>query len=598
MIAAGIQTQWARLLIESMARAGAVHAVLSPGSRSTPLAWAALNCPSLRKHVVVDERSAGFFALGLSKATRVPTLLICTSGSAVSHYLPAAIEASHSETPLIILSADRPFELQNCAAPQTIDQLEILGGFTRHNVSLGVPEARQDSFRALWRTARQAVWEACGSSPGPVHINVPLRKPLEPAECEGSDDAALAHLVDTLLSETSDVAGIVTISTTQCYDETVASVRKATSGFVALGPSSCRNPQDCEHAIALAAATGFPLLCEAASGARYISRVEQSGAACDAVGYVLESPAPPDGLHVVLQVGAPLVCGAYQSWLEKVEQLHLHVLGGRGWADPSSRAKQLFRGEPIAAIRPLISALEGTPFPNRAALAKWREQSANRNTQWWLATTGELESAALTGHLIGEPHAIRETIANLPADSVLVLGNSLPVREIDWFSRMSGRGTRVYTQRGANGIDGALSSAGGIAEGLGTATTALIGDLSFLHDLGGLWAISKIRVPLAIVVLNNSGGRIFDQLPIAQSPRAREYIDVGWVVPHELNLGAAAEAFGLPYLRVETVDQIGPSLRAAHCAQRATIVEVVVAPTSTLSTLQAIRARLVNEAVL
>ncbi|HEY3233396.1 MAG TPA: 2-succinyl-5-enolpyruvyl-6-hydroxy-3-cyclohexene-1-carboxylic-acid synthase, partial [Polyangiaceae bacterium] len=265
-----LQDQWARLLISSLKAAGVEHVNVTPGSRSTPWTWAALQQPGLCCHLHIDERSAAFFALGQAKATGAPSLLICTSGSAVANYFPAVIEANASRTPLLVLSADRPFELQGVDAPQTIDQTKLFGSHCRRYLDLGVPSARHSALRALARTAVQAVHATQYPEPGPVQLNARASKPLEPQSAEGELASSLEREVETLVlagptrastpTAQADVAAI-----RRCAESAVAAAR----GLILCGPEPMASQKHAGPLWEFASATGFLVLCEAASQRRF-----------------------------------------------------------------------------------------------------------------------------------------------------------------------------------------------------------------------------------------------------------------------------------------------------------------------------------------
>src|SRR4051812_6291970 len=260
-------TEWSRLLIGTLARAGVEHVVLSPGSRSTPFAWAALNEAGLRCHSVWDERVAGFFALGQARSSGRPSLLLCTSGSAAANYYPALIEASLAHVPVLVLTADRPFELQHASAPQAIDQIKLFGDSARAFFELGTPDAAPSALQGLVRSVAHAVHAARNGRPGPVHLNARARKPLEPQSASDSASLALRDTVDALLARgPTEASGSVLHADVTRLARACA---EAARGLIMVGPEPVYRPEAARALTRLAEITGFPLLCEATSQMRW-----------------------------------------------------------------------------------------------------------------------------------------------------------------------------------------------------------------------------------------------------------------------------------------------------------------------------------------
>ncbi len=590
MTPASLQTLWARMVVDALVRSGVTNLVLSPGSRSTPLAFAALETESLCTHAIVDERCAGFFALGLAKAAGKPVALVCTSGSAMTHYFPAMVEASQDGVPLVVLSADRPPELQHTACAQTVDQTKLFGSFVRFQANLGPPEERADALRLTARLVAQAVARSVGSAPGPTHLNVPLRKPLAPETRRvQSDDVERLGYTETLHGLFPAVPAKV-VATDEVLSHLAHQLREAPCGLIALGPGLCPRELEPELVRELASVSGLPVLAETASGARLDSGIQGYPLLCDAVDHVLEHVAgPKSGPLSVLQLGSPLVTSSYGRMLNEAPNLELHVLSAREWADPSGRAITVTRAALEDSVRRLCTALRRANAAPRAPRRDWENRLRRHNARWWTAVDEVLGTRAAPNTPLGEPEAARAVLAALPSGSVLALGNSLPVREVDWFSPAFPRDVRVFPQRGANGIDGALSGAAGIATALGRPMAALIGDLTFLHDLGGLAVAARASTPTALVVLNNSGGRIFEHLPLGDLASSDGLLEAGWLLPQRLDIGALASGFGLRFTSITGAADIAPALAEAFSYPKASVLELVVSPRSTRETLAAVR---------
>ncbi len=577
-----LSNAWSRLLLGSLAAAGVRDVVVSPGSRSTPLVWAALRLPGLRCHTIIDERSAGFFALGQARISGRPALVVCTSGSAGAHYLPAVVEAAASGTPLLVLTADRPFELSDCAAPQTIDQTRLFGVHARRFVDLGQPDAHPDALRALQRQAAAAVLATRSPDPGPVHLNARFRKPLEPDR-----DAALEAQVEALLhAGLTRASAPRRVANPHDVEELAKCCRAAKSGLVVCGPMAPATAPTPATVARLARATGFAVFAEATSQQRF-SLPSNGIAALDAGAWLFEpGRSAPD---LVLQLGAPPTAATWDRYLASEPRLARHVVAERGWPDPRSTATSMLTGDPAASLEALADVLQArgsAPDPS-----PWLHSIAKDNDRIWSIVEQELGAG---DGALDEPGAVRLVLDTLPRDSLLAVGNSLPVRELDLYCRARAEGPAVWSQRGANGIDGLISGALGAALSSRAPTTLLLGDVSFLHDIGGLFAARSIDVPLTIAVVNNGGGRIFEQLPLADLEGLDAAAFEPWVTPHGLDLSHAAALYGLGYTRVDTASGLRHALSAGTLRPR--IVDMAVSPHSARDTGRRIRARIAAEA--
>ena len=546
---------WAELLLASLRDAGCGDLVVSPGSRSTPLVLAAARL-GLACEVVIDERVAGFVALGRARATGRPTALVCTSGTAGAHYLPAVIEAAHARVPLVVLTADRPPELRGCAAPQTIDQQHLFGRFARGFVDLGLPDAHPAALRGLRRRAAQMVALSLSPEPGPVHINVPARLPLERG---ASDDALEAAARAITVEPVPRAAAVRACATDEAMDELAALCRGAERGLIVAGPM----PLGADRAAvaALQRATGYPLAAEAGSQLRFGG----DAPVVDAFDLLLRAKAfcAAHRPELVLELGAPATSGAWAragDWLRGARRV---VIAPHGWNDPSSSAHLVVQadvGDTAARLAARLTPRAGT----------WAEAwaAANRRARAWI------------DHAIapGDEHAaVRAAVGALPDGALLMLGNSLPVRAVDTACAASSRRLDVIPQRGACGIDGLVAGAAGAAGAARRPTALLLGDVSFAHDVGGLAAARAASTPLAIVVIDNGGGRIFEQLPVASTPGAAELLERFFLTPPGLDVAAAAAAYGVA--TCATTD-VAADVAAALARPGATVVHVRVAPHS------------------
>lgn len=618
-----VQTAWARVLMDSLRQVGVDRAVISPGSRSTPFALAAEHVGMITENII-DERSAGFFALGYARASQRPAVLICTSGSAGAHYFPAVIEAAEARLPLVILTADRPPELHGCGASQTIDQTRLFGHFARSFVNLGLPDASRTSLRALCRRAASAVHTAQYPLPGPVHINACARKPLEPAAPDSAADIAVVERADDVLrafrpraSEPMAMAG------DDILESLTRACAAASRGLIIAGPAAPGQPAGSDFtvqaAFALARATGYPLLCEAASQLRFAAELEpdepepdQPLALIDAFDLLCDDPAFASAARpeIIIQIGRPPISGAFARYLaDNLDCVHC-VISENSWPDPQGSVDLLVAAEPADTLRQLAVGVaeqvaEGR-IDNQARRA-WADLWTDANQLAWTVVEQALGGAG-AGTADDQQAAMREgqamaaAVAAVPERSSLLLGNSLPIRTVDTYIKRRPSAIRVLSQRGASGIDGWLSAAAGTAWLHGARyaatpslpTVAIIGDVACTHDIGGLAVCARTRSPLCIVVIDNRGGRIFEHLPIATAEYGAgpEIFANHFLTQPACDLQAASAAFAIDYRRVDSPEALAAAVAEASVHARCTLVHAVVEPGSSRADRAYIRARL------
>lgn len=565
--------EWARLLFESLADAGVREVVVSPGSRSTPLSWAALACSRLHATRIVDERDAAFFAVGHARVTGVPAVVVCTSGSAAANYFPAIVEAKRARVPLIVVTADRPFELMDAGASQTLDQTKLYGDYVRRFVDVGMPDASDGALAALRRVAAQAVAEATHpDAPGVVHLNVRARKPLEPVSASTEDGRALERRVSALLS-----APIVAVphSPRIASDATVAAlasaVARAKRGLVVCGPAGIDDGRTLPALAAFSRVTGFPVYAETTSQLRV---AEDDGPGADGLDLLLRSTTFRDAFRpdVVLQIGDSPTSGAWERFVLARPELERHVLTSSGYPDPSSRARSMIVADVPDVLARLAESAKGRSesVPQRrfaAALARLND-----------AAFGVADGLLRDQAALSEGAATRVVATAVPDGGVFAVGNSLPVRHVDAFVRARRGGpVRVWSQRGVSGIDGVVAGAAGAAMAAAAPTVLLLGDVSAFHDVGGFAVAAASTVPVVVVVLNNDGGRIFEQLPFSDSgvPEAEFAF---WTTPHGRTFEGLRSLFGVDHAFCRTRAELEAGL--AHALERrgCSVLEVPLPP--------------------
>jgi 2-succinyl-5-enolpyruvyl-6-hydroxy-3-cyclohexene-1-carboxylate synthase len=523
-------TLWSSVLVETLVRRGVTHAVVSPGSRSTPLTLALVRHPAIEAVPVLDERSAAFFALGLAKKTGRPVVLVCTSGSAGAHYLPAIIEAQESGVPLIVITADRPPELRDCASGQTIDQQKLFGGFVGFYHELAVPEPSLPLLRYLRQTIAHTVERAAR---GPVQLNAPFRDPLAPIEDETAKGLIASVDWDAFFMWPTHAPIVETVN-----DNLRLTVQPSQRVVVIAG----NDWPDTEIGL-WAAAHGWPVLADVLSPAR----LRHTGGGCIIAAYdaILRDARAVDALRpdLVFILGEIPTSKSLRTWLTTVDAPVVNVTN-----KPSNRDG--LHGRTLAVHLPpgsLAQLAINWPRASSAWILAWQKAETAAQS----ALVRMKENPVFEG---GFTRALAET---LTATQVLCVASSMPVRDLEYFAPVRTDGPRVFANRGANGIDGTLSTALGIAHA-GQPTVLLTGDLAFLHDTNGLLIAAKLRGSLTVVVINNDGGGIFGHLPIAQfNPPFEEF----WATPQNVDFERLCAAYGVPHCLAKSPDQLRALLR-------------------------------------
>lgn len=569
--AACLLGEWARLLLTTLVQSGISELWLSPGSRSTPFAWAAAHTPGLTVRAIVDERAAAFLALGHARVSGRPSALLCTSGTAAANYFPAVVEASLAHLPLVVLTADRPLDVQHAAAAQTIDQLKLYGDYARRFYDLGLPDASPAALTGARRALAQAVAESRGPLPGPVHVNLRARKPLEPAAPTNDAERALAARVSQLLERPLARHAPTQVLANEAVRAAARTVLSSGSSAIVVGPLPAYGESLAEPIAELARLIAAPIFAEAASQVRFpLSDEVMSAPLFD---WLLSTPGAAERHRpdLLICIGATPTSSALERWAASAPRRI--VLAEHGFPDALGTAELVASGDLRTALTELIAELkrgriltEGTPF-----LADLRDAQG-------LCRRRIAEALAAPAPLLTEAAAVKSVVESLPDGAVLALGNSLPIRDVDAYVTRAAR-VRVVVQRGANGIDGLVSGAIGSAIGSGAPTLLLLGDVSLLHDLSGLANARLAASPLVIAVVDNAGGRIFDQLPVAKLYADKPEAAL-WNTPSEYDLAHAAALFGLDYQAPTTPEAVATSTRAALERRGASLLHLRVGPHS------------------
>lgn len=528
---------FAATFVDELAAQGVEYACVSPGSRSAPVAMALQRHPKIRVLVHIDERSGSFFGLGLAKATGKPVVLLCTSGTAAAEFHPAVVEASYSNTPLIVLTADRPPELQASGANQAIDQQRLYGTAVRWFVDPGTPVEVPNAARTWRRLAARAYAEAAR---GPVHVNLPLREPLVPQPGQVPQPIGVAGQSVSrgrLLPSPSQVAALA------------SALQRAQRPLVIAGEM-----REGDRLGAALHRLGIPVLAEPTSQLRRheIGASVESYEALLRAGWSLQH-----GPDLVIRLGAMPTSKTLNKWLAAASAPTFLVDPDRSWRDQDHVATNVMSCDPL----PLLEAL---PPVERAA---WRDQ--------WVGA-GKRATAAIAATLVSTPlhegHVVRALSSRLPDPGQVFIGSSMPIRAAEAFWPQARSQQRFFGNRGASGIDGLVSTGLGLAAARANVpTVVLVGDLSLYHDMNGLWALRRHGVRATLVVCDNDGGGVFNFLPQAQHQDVFEEL---FATPLSLDLSQAARLYGVVYSPVTDRSGLEPAIADAIAAPTPTMVVV------------------------
>ncbi|MEZ5073571.1 MAG: 2-succinyl-5-enolpyruvyl-6-hydroxy-3-cyclohexene-1-carboxylic-acid synthase [Solirubrobacterales bacterium] len=539
--ATNANTALASALVEELARCGVRRAFLSPGSRSSPVALALDREPAIAVTVVLDERAAGFAALGASLAGGAPAVVACTSGSAAANLHPAVVEADQAGVAMLVLTSDRPPELRGIGAGQTIDQIGLYGAAVRWFCEVGTHAADDQGLLHLRATGSRAVAES-NLGRGPVHLNLAWRDPLgpepRPGEVSATDPAALEGR-PAGRPLTTGLAGRV--PSDPLVEALGAAVESAHRGLIVAGRLPDRSL--IAAIVALAERTGFPVLADPTSQLRFGGHARR--AVVTAYDLIVREPRPALTPDLVLRFGDLPTSKPLRLWLRAAAADQIVIDPPGRWNEPSRIAGALVRADAAALVERLLALLPAPPTRPSAWTRAWidAERAARAAIDGALAATIGLTEP-------GIQRALGATFAD--GDRVLI-ASSMPIRDAEAFLAGGDAAVTVHANRGANGIDGLVATAAGIALGSGAPTWLVLGDLALAHDVGGLATAAATGTPLRIVVVDNGGGGIFDFLPQAEQVEPERFTEL-FTTPAALDVGAVARAYGIPYERVADAD--------------------------------------------
>ena len=542
-----LNTLWSSVLVETLVRCGLKSAIVCPGSRSAPLTVAFAQHPAIDAIPVLDERSASFFALGLAKQTHRPVALVCTSGTAGANFYPAVIEARESRVPLLVLTADRPPELRDCNAGQAIDQQKLYGDFVNYYCELAIPELNLNLLQYLRQRIAQCYQQCMYPLAGAVHINIPLRDPLAPI-----DDPEVAVWRDRIPLNFFDHLQPIQTSVIQPTNSTIEFCER---GVIIAGIAQAEDPEAYVKAIAmLSKHSGFPVLAEALSPVRHFAHLCSSISTYDSI---LRQATLAQALRPeqVIRIGEMPTSKALRQWLSEMQP--------ETWIiDENDRSLDSLHGSTRNILSSVQTFVRTLNLPIDQSLNSTQLQYSSSYFQAWLEADLRTRNA-IDQTLSQESNFFEGKVAwllaqILPPKTPIFISNSMPVRDAEYFWQPSDRQFRPFVNRGANGIDGSLSTAVGIAH-QNHPTVMLTGDLALLHDTNGFLLRSHFKGHLTIVLLNNNGGGIFGMLPIAQfDPPFDEFFST----PQHIDFAQLCQTYGIEHEVMPSWEQLSQRLES------------------------------------
>jgi 2-succinyl-5-enolpyruvyl-6-hydroxy-3-cyclohexene-1-carboxylate synthase len=576
---------WAESFVNELVAGGVKYVCISPGSRNTPLTWAFAQNKNIRKYVNIDERSSAFFALGLANRTGSPVALVCTSGTAAVEFYPAIVEAYQQRIPLVICTADRPSELRDTGTNQTINQDNLYKNHIRFFADAGLPDMSVKKITWLKKTAVNAIEICCYKNKGPVHINFPFRKPFEP----DNFTEKISNKTNTLLAKTiykplkydaeKKIAG------EKWFLNIVEKLKHIQRGMIIVGPEKY-NDEFHTNVIKLSGILKYPILADGCSQLRFLSSsVDQTFTQMRGISVrtkniicnyeaMFRSPSFSETYlpEIILHFGRTSTSKGMEDFYGKYSPLKIMINEEGDFFDPTRRGKS-YKSSPSLFCKSIIEC-----YP---------VDKNHRKEDCWLKPylyadqlLEQLKNKILFNS--GFPNEIRiinEILDSVPVNSSIMLSNSLPVRDFDYWASCSSKKLKIYNNRGASGIDGIISTALGIASAKREPVFLITGDLAYYYDLNALLTAEKYSIPLIIILINNNGGGIFNSLPVSRYP---DFLRKYFITPHKLNFEKLTKAFGVDYSKVKNWSDFKDLLQRAVSKKETSVIEIQTDSVSSL----------------
>ncbi len=556
---------WTETFVNELVSAEIKYACISPGSRNTPLTLAFANNKSIKSYVLIDERSCAFFALGLAKSSNSPVALICTSGTATAEFYPAIIEAYQQKVPLIVCTADRPPELLGVGANQTINQNNLYKNHIRWFVDLGLPQPTLRKLNHIKYTAKRAVYESFIKHKGPVHLNFPFRKPFEP---EFHTDEIKKDIIDFAKKNDRKISFKIretkNIKNERWFNKIAEQLIKIKKGLIIAGPENY-NPDFSKDVVKLAHHLNYPIFADGCSNIRFGKHnkeliISNFDSFLRAESFVKKIK--PD---FILHFGRTITSKALETFLENCNAPRYLINDYGDWFDPSNKSLAAINCKPFLFCNKMDEFLIKSNFKRKQN--EWLSLLLNTDKITEKIKMQIIDKSAA----LNEPGIISEVLDLIPDNSQVMLSNSMPVRDFDYFASNSGKRLTIFNNRGASGIDGITSTTLGIKSGNKKLTVLITGDLAFYYDINGLLAAFKYRLPLIIILLNNNGGGIFEILPISNYGKVfKDY----FITPHNLDFSHFVKAYNGNYKKVKNWIEFRTIFKNSFKEKNFTVIEI------------------------
>ena len=565
---------WTETFVNELSELGVKYACISPGSRNTPLTLAFANNKKIKTFINIDERSNGFFALGLAKASETPVVLTCTSGTATAEFYPAIIEAYQQRVPLIICTADRPPELRDLGANQTINQDNIYKNHIRWFLDVGLPQPNSTKITQLKKAAHHAIWESTVNSKGPVHLNFPFRKPFEP---HSYTDEVNEKVIETA-AKTLEIKSQKRIEKKDKQSEKWLQnifdiVKNEEKGLIIAGPDNY-DPVFLNKCQNLSKALGYPILADGASQLRF-GKNGNKNLIANFDGFLRsKSFTEKYQPNVILQFGRTITSKALDMYLEKIESKRFMINEFGDWFDPANKSIASLAYKPYVFCDEIIKKLKDEGISRK--VNGWNSAFLNADKIATEVKSKVVEKAKFPT----ESRVITELLELIPDNSQLMLSNSMPVRDFDYFASKNQKNIIVHNNRGASGIDGIISTALGTMAANNKPTVLLTGDLAFYYDLNGLLASKKYDFPLIVILINNNGGGIFEVLPISDYGKVfKDY----FIVSHNLDFSHFVKGYGGNYKLIRSWSGLKTAFNKALESKNFSVLEIKTNAVESLS---------------
>lgn len=563
---------WTNTFVNELVSLGVKYACISPGSRNTPLTYAFAVNKKIKSFVHIDERSCGFFALGLAKASNTPVAVVTTSGTATAELYPAIIEAYQQRVALIICTADRPPELLDRGANQTINQNNLYKNHIRWFIDTGLPEPVLKKIKHIKAAAGKAIYESCIRSRGPVHLNFPFKKPFEPDSFTDEITKDLYDFSNQFLTNKKELFsrrnGTLkeeekNILAEKWFCELAKYFKKFRKGLIIAGPENY-NPDFHKNCQIFAEKLGYPILADGASQLRF-GKHSKKNIISNFEGFLRDEKfSDKIEPEIIIQFGRTITSKALDQYLEKLSSPRYMINEFGDWFDPSNKTTAVFACKPYLFCEKILQLFKDEKFNHDM---NWLKQFNNAEE-----ISSKLKKTIIeNSEFPNESRIISEIINTIPDESQIMISNSMPIRDFDYFATPTQKEISIYNNRGASGIDGIISTALGIAAANNKPTVLLTGDLAFYYDLNGLLAAVKYSIPIVIVLINNNGGGIFEVLPI--SKYGKVFKDF-FITPHNLNFEPFVKGFGGNYELATNWQDLNTRLNQVFKKKIFTVIEI------------------------